>query len=105
LETLESGDVHSFYIDKVKNQVIIRGKASRKKEKDRAVQYYLDARSDIQTDDAFTLYRDMRDDYLLGHDFPILFGLMYDFTGDINGGRVEIGIRTDQGNIYLRKSE
>jgi hypothetical protein len=55
--------------------------------------------------DALGLYSSKYGSYYLGQDFPFLLGLMYDFTGDINGGGVEIGIRTEQGNIYLRKSE
>ncbi len=106
LDTLEYRDIQSIYVDKSKNKILIREKESRKNSRDKALQYYyINTKPEKSYVDFYTKYGDNMGNFYLGHDFPLLFGLMYDFTGDINGGGVKIGIRTEQGNIYLRKSD
>jgi len=102
---IEPDDIESIGIDKGNKRIVIREKGPLKRNRELVAPYFYGTRPEKYYTEALKLYSDNLGNFYLGHDFPFLMGLMYDFTGDMNGGGVEVGIKTEQGNIYLRKSE
>ena len=103
VELLSFDDAESIMIDKDSGHITITNKMSGKELVKKIYDFDWKASRDI-TNSYFHYNKVLSLQGSAGEWSFIIGQLSYDFTGKINGGGVEVAIRSEEGSIYLRKS-